>query len=91
MGKPIGTDVIEEADDAPAEYELVQEHGLLSDDRTLGGTSASPTVFPDAIAWATAYCSPSGKTCRARGREALTRSTYMLARLRNRARIGLAG
>ena len=25
------------------------------------------------------------------GREALTRSTYMLARLRNRARIGLAG
>ena len=25
MGKPIGTDVIEEADDAPAEYELVQE------------------------------------------------------------------
>ena len=25
MGKPIGTDVIGEADDAPAEYELVQE------------------------------------------------------------------
>ena len=34
MGKPIGTDVIEEADDAPAEYELVQEHGLLSEDVT---------------------------------------------------------
>ena len=31
MGKPIETDVIEEADDAPAEYELVQEHSLLSE------------------------------------------------------------
>ena len=34
MGKPIGTDVIEEADDAPAKYELVQEHSLLSEDVT---------------------------------------------------------
>ncbi len=34
MGKPIGTDVIEEADEAPAEYELVQEHSLLSEDVT---------------------------------------------------------
>ena len=34
MGKPIGTDVIEEADDAPTEYELVQEDSLVSEDVT---------------------------------------------------------
>ena len=37
------------------------------------GRQLSTPIFPDATAWATAYCSPSGKTCRARGREALTR------------------
>ena len=32
MGKPIGADVIEEPDDAPADYELVQEDSLVSED-----------------------------------------------------------
>ena len=34
MGKPIGSDAIEEADDVPAEYELVQEDSLLAENVT---------------------------------------------------------
>ena len=34
MGKPIGADVVEEPDDAPGEYELVQEDSLVSEDVT---------------------------------------------------------
>ena len=32
MGKQIASNVIEEADEAPAEYELVQEDSLASED-----------------------------------------------------------
>ena len=34
MGKPIGSDDVEEPDDAPAEFELVQEDSLVSEDAT---------------------------------------------------------
>ena len=34
MGKPIGADVVEEPDDAPGEYELMQEDSLVSEDVT---------------------------------------------------------
>ena len=34
MGKPIGSDDVEEPDDAPAEFELVQEDSLVSEDVT---------------------------------------------------------
>ena len=34
MGKPIGSDIVEEADDVPADYELVQEDSLLAEDMT---------------------------------------------------------
>ena len=34
MGKPIGSDLVEEPDDAPAEYELVQDDSLVSEDGT---------------------------------------------------------
>ena len=34
MGKPIGSDLVEEPDAAPAEYELVQDDSLVSEDVT---------------------------------------------------------
>ena len=34
MGKPIGSDVVEEPDDVPAAYKLVQQDSLLSEDVT---------------------------------------------------------
>ena len=32
MGKPIGSDIVEEPDDAPAAYELVPDDSLVSED-----------------------------------------------------------